>query len=174
MERELAELMERAGVDMSTVASVRRFPKGLPTDLWDFSSAGECQRMLSTLVTMKGNEELPINGQDLFDALPAYDVDVNAGVDVEVLADARAGKIVQTQKYALNLTKVLVPAVDNLVMLDFLRELWPMLNKTAAGPDMVGVKNIAVNLKVRVAQLEQGTLEAVEAYDPIADLEWGG
>lgn len=172
MERELKVLMGRAGVDLNTVHFVRRFYERQAEDLWNFSSPESCQHMLDSLVTMKDGHTLGVSGQDLFDALPAYDAEIEAANTAEQDSNVRKAAIFEVKEYAIGLIADRVPAVNSQIMLDFLAELWPMLDKSQAGADMVAVGKIASNMRTRVRQIKNGTIEQVEAYDPVTDPDW--
>lgn len=89
--------------------------------------------------------------------------------DAERLANKRAAKKEAIKDEALSRCQARVPALNSFAMIDFLRELWPMLDTASAGADMIAVKDIVVYAKTKIGQLDSATEAQIDAYDPATD-----
>jgi len=78
------------------------------------------------------------------------------------------------KNHAVKLSGEKIPAIDSYAMLDFLRELWPMLNTASASNDMKAVKDVVLYARSKYAELKRGTLQDALAYVPADDLNWPG
>lgn len=86
--------------------------------------------------------------------------------ELKVLREQRRREI---KAEGLKRISAAVPAINNLVMIDLLRELWPMLNTNAAGADMVLAMNLAVFAKDRLGMVKSATKTQLDTYDAATD-----
>ena len=168
MTRNLREVLKFLGHG-AQLGKIKRH-HGDSVDLWDFSTPETCQYMLDDLVQFKS--PVALTGQELYDALASYDAyDIQHISDLAEVAE-REDKKSQVDAFVMERIDGLVPALANFKMLDFMMELWPMMDTTKAKPDMLAVKKTVLHYRTVMNTLKTATPAQIQNYDPATDPNW--
>lgn len=90
----------------------------------------------------------------------------------ERINNIRRLKIEQIKSEGLVRIGAIVPALNTLTALDLIIELWPMLDITKAGIDIIKVRDIYVYVKNRISMAKSASEAQLNAYNPVTDPNW--
>ena len=88
------------------------------------------------------------------------------------LSNLREYKISILEKECLKRIAAKVPALASPPSISLVAALWPMLNLSAAGSDMLTCRDIFLYAKNKKVQLQSATLEQLQSYDAATDPNW--
>ena len=65
-----------------------------------------------------------------------------------------------------------VPALDDFKMIDLMAELWPMLNTSLAGPEILEARRLVITARQLVQQAKGATRQQLEDFDSTQNSNW--
>jgi hypothetical protein len=87
----------------------------------------------------------------------------------EKLEITRDHMITAYKTEGLSRIQATMPAIDNIAMVELLAALWPTIDQTKAGADLILVKDIYQFAKSRIATIKTADQATIDAADPVTD-----
>ena len=91
---------------------------------------------------------------------------------VETGTSTRKLKIEEIKTEGITRIAAIIPALDNLKMINLMVELWHMLNTIDASTEMLLVRDIYVYTKSKITWAKTASDIDLDAYDPATDIGW--
>ena len=88
------------------------------------------------------------------------------------LSNLREYKISQLDRECLKRIASKIPALASASSISLMATLWPMLNTSAAGPELLACRDIFMYAKNKKVQLQVATLEQLQIYETATDPNW--